>query len=195
MADPSNMTLLENIPIAIQLTKSHIAYLNACLVEAEKYTRALESMLEVTDAQKSSDPLSQDKRTNLIAYNLAIQLQLINEKLKGLSSDKVEGEIAMARLYETIRETVEEYIKSSLPHTPTIAYSSTPKPNRAWRLSEDINSFNLETASAKDGACQTIVRTSEGQFEMGNVESTGRSNQFVGSTLNMDSWISRHYGS
>ncbi|KAL4869116.1 hypothetical protein BDV12DRAFT_168289, partial [Aspergillus spectabilis] len=213
MADPPNMSLSEIISVAIQFTKSHIV--QDRLVGAEEFAQTLS---RVTNAQKSrdaiqvpGDPLSKDGKIKTKEYNLAIQLQLITKKLEELSNGELEGENRMAQLCETVRQTAEEYIecladsKSPLPHMHTNAVSSTAiagcpglmtKPstdNMLQRSLEGINSLNLGTVVAKNGAQQTIVFTSGGQFKLGNVESTGGSAQFVGSPLDMKPWTENHY--
>ncbi|KAL2783243.1 hypothetical protein BJX66DRAFT_318916 [Aspergillus keveii] len=144
-------------------------------------------------------------------YNLAIQLQLITNKLEELTSGELAGENMVAQLRKTIRETGEKYIqcladfRSPRPHPHSNAVSFPAIAGRPGLLTEpdtdnmirkssgDINSLNMGTVVARGGARQTIVCTSGGRFELGKAEVTGGSNQMVVSALDMKSWTSQHY--
>jgi hypothetical protein len=147
MADLPNMSLSETISVAIQRTRSHIVDLKARQIEAETFAQTLESIMRVTDTQKSrlelipifrlifSDFLMRDaimvpgkalskdeEKIKATEYNLAIQLQLVTMKLEELSSDELEGENIVAQLRKTIRETGEKYIKC-------LADAKSPRPH------------------------------------------------------------------
>ncbi|KAL4924646.1 uncharacterized protein BDV17DRAFT_274167, partial [Aspergillus undulatus] len=180
----------------------------------ESLLQVINTQTSMHTSEVPGDPFhNDDETTKDIAHNLGVQLQQLtigSTKISGPRED-LEDEKAVIEQCMVICEYAEKYIGSLknsglfLPHNSTQitpkddgVRSQTPhtlagNPNNNITIPQSQEDTALTQGGhrfgqvvAENGANQTLVVTLKGPFNIGNVRSTGRSSQFVGSMTSDD---------